>query len=351
MIKVYSDTKIFVAAPARVATGGPELLHQLVYNIRNILNIDAYVYYYNFNNNIYIDPVHPEYKNYNIPFVINIPKYEDNNRNILIVPEVYDGVFLLSKYRNIRKGIWFLSVDNYYYSRIFKIKPIGFTTYIISKYLNYDIYDEVIFKIITKLFDYRKDNLLNNADFYMAQCYRCMQWFNALKPMYYLSDYINLQFLNEKIDLKEKKNVVAYSPRKGYPFTRKIIKKAKNIKFIQIYGLSKDMLIKTLKMSKVFIDFGHHPGKDRMPREAAILGNCVLTSTRGSAAFFEDVPIPIKYKFETRKENIPKIIDTILDCFENFEERYKEFEYYRKIIRNEYKKFIEDLKNVFIKVY
>jgi hypothetical protein len=66
--------------------------------------------------------------------------------------------------------------------------------------------------------------------------------------------------------------------------------------------------------------------------------------------FFEDVPIPEEYKFEDKEENIPKIIEKIEDCFENFEERNKDFDYYREVIKNEPQKFLEDLKKIFIKV-
>jgi hypothetical protein len=109
-------------------------------------------------------------------------------------------------------------------------------------------------------------------------------------------------------------------------------------------------VIKTLQKAKVYIDFGNHPGKDRIPREAAILGCCVITGKRGSAAFFEDVPIPDEYKFEDKEKNIPKIIDKIKDCLENYEKRYEDFDYYREVIKNEPQKFIEDLRKIFIKV-
>jgi hypothetical protein len=114
--------------------------------------------------------------------------------------------------------------------------------------------------------------------------------------------------------------------------------------------MTKEEIIKTLQRAKVYIDFGNHPGKDRIPREAAILGCCVITGKRGSAAFFEDVPIPDEYKFEDKEENIPKIIEKIKDCFRNFEERYKDFEYCREVIRNEPQKFVEDIKKIFVKV-
>ena len=49
---------------------------------------------------------------------------------------------------------------------------------------------------------------------------------------------------------------------------------------------------------KVYADFGSHPGRDRMPREAALCGACVLTNRRGSANFAEDVPLPTLYKLD-----------------------------------------------------
>ncbi|MGC8677909.1 MAG: hypothetical protein ACP5UF_06830 [Hydrogenobaculum sp.] len=93
--------------------------------------------------------------------------------------------------------------------------------------------------------------------------------------------------------------------------------------------MTRDQVIETLQKAKVYIDFGNHPGKDRIPREAAILGCCVITGKRGSATFFEDVPIPEEYKFE---------------------ERYQDFNYYRQVIRNEPTKFLENLKKIFVKV-
>ena len=91
-IFIKKNTKIYVVSPALVKTGGPELLHQFAFNLRNKLNIEAYMYY--IPNNI-SDPVNNEYKEYNIPFVREI---EDNPENIIIVPEVYSYVKFLKKF-------------------------------------------------------------------------------------------------------------------------------------------------------------------------------------------------------------------------------------------------------------
>ena len=363
-VKIYQDTKIFIACPANFATGGPELLHQLAYRLRKDLGIDAYMYYYfDFVFEKLKSKMKNEYKAissyqiYNVPYVFDIPPEDDNSKNILIVPE---GLYGLSSFKNIRKGVWFLSVDNYYiwkynienrinlllYKSINKIFKILFK----KPLLNFDITSEEILKKLAEKYNYKTDPLLKLADFYMTNSYRGMKWFGDLKPLYYLSEYLNEDFLKTQTDLTKKENIVVYNPKKGLAFTQKILKKAKDIKFVPLINMSRDKVIKTLQKAKVYIDFGNHPGKDRIPREAVILGCCVITGKRGSAAFFEDVPIPDEYKYEDREENIPKIVDKIKDCFENYEGRYKDFEHYRQIIKNEPQKFVEDLKKIFVKV-
>ncbi|RYY07689.1 MAG: hypothetical protein EOP43_02495 [Sphingobacteriaceae bacterium] len=39
--------RIYVLCPAYFSTGGTELLHQLVYKLINVFNIDAYIFYTN----------------------------------------------------------------------------------------------------------------------------------------------------------------------------------------------------------------------------------------------------------------------------------------------------------------
>ncbi len=354
-IEVYPNTKFFIACPANIATGGPELLHQLCYHLINDLDIKAFMYYYNFDSNKFKTPVHPEYEFYNVPYVLDIQEEEDIKENILIVPEILSGLSLLSKYKNIRKGVWFLSVDYYYFSRITKKdfffqRLVNKSMKLFSKPPLLDIFTENNLNKLSKKYDYKQDTLLKIADFYMTNSYRGMNWFKELKPIYYLSEYLNPEFLKTQTDLSKKENIVVYNPKKGLAFTKKIISSAKNIKFVPLVNMNREEVIETLQRAKVYIDFGNHPGKDRLPREAAILGCCVITGKRGSAAFYEDVPIPDEYKFDDKQENIPKIIEKIRDCLENFEDRYKDFEYYRQIIKNEPQKFLEDLKKIFVKM-
>jgi hypothetical protein len=354
MINLYFNSKIYVLLHTKEATGGSELLHQLVYHLRNSLNFEAYVYW-PFDQS---DPIHRAYKAYSNPVVFKI---EDKNDNLLIYPEGFWIFSIVAKYKSIRKAIWWLSVDNFYLSfilnskkNLFLPRAINKVTFLLFKKRIFDITDLAYKKIRKNQIDLVKFMPIKNADYHFAQSYYAFKHLEEKgvekNKIFYLSDYLNENFLKTQTDLSKKENIVAYNPQKGFLFTKKIMKHGKDIKFVPLINMTREEVIKILQRAKVYIDFGNHPGKDRIPREAAILGCCVITGKRGSAAFFEDVPIPDEYKFEDKEENIPKIIEKIKDCFKNFEERYKDFEYYRNIIKNEPKKFLEDLKKIFVKV-
>lgn len=100
--------------------------------------------------------------------------------------------------------------------------------------------------------------------------------------------------------------------------------------------------------AKVYIDFGHHPGKDRMPREAAIAGCCIVTGRQGAAKFPEDIFIPDVYKIdETRSDFVHEFGRTISNIFEAFEENAEHFDDYRTRIRTEKSDFMDQVASIF----
>src|SRR5579885_1880889 len=117
MIVINKNTNIYIACPPASSSGGPELLHQLAYHLKSDIGIDnVYMYYYPSD---YPNPIHPSFTEYKVKFVNHI---EDDNCNLLIVPENIKAIDLLAKYSNIRKVVWWLSVDNFYLGYIFKYK-------------------------------------------------------------------------------------------------------------------------------------------------------------------------------------------------------------------------------------
>ena len=102
-----------------------------------------------------------------------------------------------------------------------------------------------------------------------------------------------------------------------------------DIKWIPIIRLRADQVALLMCIAKVYIDFGPHPGKDRIPREAAVCGCCIITNREGSAEYSEDVGIPEEYKLFDML-NYDKVLDTIYDLIDNYDERVKEYEAYVK---------------------
>jgi len=352
-IEIFQITKVYIAAPANAATGGPELLHQLVYHLRRELNVNAYMYYIP---NDCPNPVHSEYKQYNNPFVRNI---EDSDKNILVVPEIISGIRVLQNYHQIRKMIWWLSVDNFYLSFILDSKRNLFLPRVTNK-LTFLIFGKRIFditnfaykKIRKNQIDLNKFKAIRKADYHLVQSCYAMEHLEEKgiekNKIFYLSDYLNEEFLKIQTNLSKKENTVVFNPQKGFSFTKEIMIYSKDIKFIPLINMTREEVIETLQSAKVYIDFGTHPGKDRIPREAAILGCCVIVGKRGSAKFYEDVPIPEEYKFNIEEKNIPKIRDKIKECLTDYRRKYEDFDKYREIIREEPNKFLQDLHKIFV---
>jgi hypothetical protein len=341
MINISKSTKIYIACPAGIATGGPELLHQLAFNLKREFSTDVYMFYYPTKIK---NSTHPDYKKYNVSFCQEV---EDSKKNVLVVPEVQPACFYLNKYKNIRKVVWFLSVDNYFLSR-----PIKYFLFkrIINKILQkldiFPLFD--IEKNINKI-DSINDPLFKDIILYLTNSYRGFYFLQKrnFSPLMYLSEYLNENFLTTPVKLEEKLDIVAYNPKKGLAFTKKIIKMAPHLKFVPLENMSRQEVIKTLKKAKVYIDFGNHPGKDRLPREAAILFCCIITNKQGSAGFYKDIPIFEEYKFNNNYNEIKSIVNKIDDCINHYSEKINDFHGYREEIKKEPDEFITDLKKIF----
>ncbi|MBA4175457.1 MAG: hypothetical protein C0505_02675 [Leptothrix sp. (in: Bacteria)] len=111
-----------------------------------------------------------------------------------------------------------------------------------------------------------------------------------------LTDYIApaLTVPENELPAVPRRNVCLYNPRKGWAFTQQLIAacEGSGIEFVPLQGYSEAQLRELFGSSKLYIDFGEHPGRDRIPREAAASGCIVITGRRGSAANAVDVPLP-----------------------------------------------------------
>lgn len=328
--------RIVVCCPAYIASGGPELLQQLCFKLRKA-GYNAIAGYYGItNDNENIIP--KAYEIYNNPY-IKIQHYNETKNDIVVMPETFIGAF---KLKAKIKVFWWLSVDNFKGTFIGSKKHIHMRIRPIFPFLGTASY-------LSKLFVKKK------IDYHLVQSHYAKDYVQKLgidhRKVMYLSDYLNNIFIDNAINnTVHKENIVLYNPKKGIEFTQKLILYADNIKWVPLVNLSREQMSDKLQSAKVYIDFGNHPGKDRIPREAAISGCCVITGKRGSAKFYDDVPIPAQLKFDEANFNCKEICDRIYDVFDNYSEYYEMLSDYRNKIRNEEAIFDVNLKEAFSRI-
>lgn len=333
--------KIYVLATYNFATGGVELAHQLVDYLRH-KSQEAFIVYVN-DGEIETKElsVTSAYSKYDIAVS---PVIEDSPKNILVIPEVFFEFVL--KYKFIQIGCWWMSVDNRYnnisYPEFLKHRKsiylkirVMLSHYLLGHYNN--------IKNSTKDLIENKDRITHFYQSHYAYEHVTSLGLTKLLP---LSDYINPELITE--GRVEKEDIILYNPAKGLEFTKKIIKKMPGCRFIALKGLSRQELSILLSKAKLYIDFGHFPGKDRLPREAVMNGCCILTGRNGASQYFEDVPIKDEYKFDTKNSSIKYVISKIKYILTNYEMCKADFNEYRKIVSNEKKLFFKEIDDIFL---
>lgn len=125
-------------------------------------------------------------------------------------------------------------------------------------------------------------------------------------PMF---DYTDRNFVRQGLiqndsDVQSPKaaHSVAYFPRKGGDMASAFFDSCKDMELVpmRIENMTKAQVVTSLSLSQVYIDFGHQPGKDRVPREAAAVGNIVLLHRMGAAVGYLDHNIDEMYKFDRK---------------------------------------------------
>ncbi len=343
MLQIYSDTKIYVHAPAGVTTGGVELLHQLVDFLRRNGKI-TYVVYYGIGEHVIPD----EYAEYNIE-VVEEELVENSSHHVEIYTETMPGL-LLKNTKCTQKFLWWLSVDNYYcnYDELC-LKDI----FVWNRKAGKRILIYRIKRFLHGYNDFRRKISLKKVAIHSTCCGYQSEYIrrhllnNGFKDIVPLFDYINTDYINTSL-LKDREDIVLYNPSKGFEFTQQLIALAPDIQWLALKGYTRKQLVDLLKKAKVYIDFGNHPGKDRLPRECAMNGCCIITGKRGSAAYYEDVSIPDIYKFDERIVRKEDVIKKIRWIFDNYSQAIGDLSSYRNKIAGEKEEFERQIEEIFI---
>ena len=308
--------KVVIFCPRGAATGGTELLHQLGYKL-GMFGFEPAMYYYGEEDGRQV--IHPHYIRYNVP---RTEILSDSPDTCYIYPEVLAPSIEKIKCQlpESKHVIWWLSVDNA------EMTPESEREVSADKEIIHFVQSYYAWDYVSKTLSVSEDRL------------------------FYLSDYINISFFNTISD-GIRDNVVLFNPHKGFERTAQLIGHSDySIKWQALWGLAPSDIPKILRKAKVYIDFGNHPGKDRIPREAVACGCRIITGRRGAAANNMDVPIDERLKIsdDTSDEEILSTIKWLLENYEDSAELYKD---YLRSIREEIHGFEVDTLKLFSMIF
>lgn len=314
MFSISKDSVIYIKCAPSYFTGGTLLLHQL----GDWLQQKGFKVKMHYIPNT-LDPVHEEFTKYNLDRVSEI---KDDKKSFIIIPEVFP--FELERYQHATCILWWLSVDNYFmpFNKLSRKRRI---------------YNWVI----------GKQRVYKKAQIHLSQSNYAQTFLKrkGIKSVM-LSDYLHESFTSIVFKIQNRRNLVLYNPQKGIEFTKILISLAPDIQWTPIINKTPQEVKELMLSSKIYIDFGNHPGKDRIPREAAICGCCVITGMRGSAFNHIDIPILSAYKFD-ETEGPNQVITKIRFVLKNYESAQNDFQSYRDQIKCEKEEFFKQASTIF----
>ena len=314
--------KLIILCRGDSVTGGSELVHQFCHEL-NSLSLDSSIAYYPLSEK-YLVP--EEYSIYDV----KLSKLEDEHDNIIMLPEV--ATKFAYKIKTAKIAIWWLSVDNYYRKK---------GDNLIKDSVKY--YKDLLRLRLVPLM------LMKNYFHFVQSSYAKDHLSMRGLESKFLSDYLNPIHFNQSSKIKE--DIILYNPVKGAKITKGLISANSDFTFIPLEKLSNIQVQDLFKRAKVYIDFGNHPGKDRMPREAAMADCCIITGKRGSANNSIDVPIPQKYKLDDSKQVDNSMFREIVsDIFSDYQKNVLNFIKYKDIIKNEQIIFKNQVSKIFKKL-
>lgn len=328
-------TPVYVICPANAVTGGPEVLHQLVQSI-NEAGGSAFIVYHPFNVE---HKVPAPYVKYNTPLAMrrDIPEGAQ-----VVIPEMWPG--MIDRFPGCKINFWWLSVDNFRHLLIHpRIR---------------DAIPALILQPIDNVLAFQAMRRVRRVDrhLYQSEYARLFLEAEGLAPVERLGDYINddyLQFIEQQPTCP-RENIVAYNPMKGRERTAEVLRAlhqrvGDHIRPIPIFKMTRADVQDLLARAKVYIDFGHHPGKDRIPREAAAMGTCVLLNRRGSAGNPVDVYVPDFFRVDDGEPGYAEVAaDKIVTIVDSFLQYQAQFDDYRCRISAEPAEFRKDAARLFV---
>lgn len=274
-------------------SGGPEALHQLCH-IANELGHDAAIFY--------SDAPHDKPSTFfgdAYPLAKRTLTIDDSPETLLIVPETFRlDAYPCCLFPTSMKVVWWLSMD-----------------YGMPQLDHFLLYPNIYFACQSEYAMHAVGSLCCNRSFMLTDFVRRINFPPCIKE-----------------------NIVVYHARKDHATPYLCIKN--NIPCKAIHNVDAEESQRMMHGAKIYCDLGSHPGKDRMPREAAMQRCVVITGTRGSASNDTDVPL------KSKSDDVDEIVTLIKRALSNYDLEFASQAPYRAWIYGERARFTTEIANL-----
>lgn len=184
-------------------------------------------------------------------------------RHLVVLPEMLAGQF--ATYKRATVAIWWLSVDN----------ALQTTNLMARRAL---LADRTLLHFHQSAY----------AEDYLRQ---------AGVTSSPLGDFTTPEFTEHEPTAPNSGPGIAYNPAKGADLAAGFFAAHPEHVPVPVRGMSRGETAELFRRTSIYVDFGHFPGKDRMPREAAVSGAVVFLRNLGSGRFHADFPVPDFFRF------------------------------------------------------
>ncbi len=309
--------KIVVCSPGDVLiSGGVNSLHNLCRALGQS-GYDASMYYINPQEEIVGSSY---YKAYGVK---RLKEIEDTSDSLVIVPETL--VPFLFEYKNVGKMIYWLSLPFYFKTPPWKAPfDIKLFRSLVKCKSYYGYSSGKIEDLKRRISEYAKSklNIWDGSILHLSNSYLVADYCKSKGVEgYVLHNPIRDEFYDTSTVQQEREKIVLFGPKTQRSWMRKASRKLPEFQFIKLKRMPSDQVFELMSKAMAFIEIGKFPGRDRMPREAAMRGCVVITNTRGTAGNDKDFKLTEDYRIvETKRKEIVRMIE---DVATNYEKHYQ----------------------------
>lgn len=326
---------MLVPYPRGAQTGGPEALHQLVDSLRR-LGVDAW---------LWATPETrgservPDYARYDAP---ETTEKMDEADTAVVLSETMLG--LTSNWRRARIFCWWLSIDKCPYFGVLRrcqnarLDGVEHAPFLLAKAVlgaqRRALPDRLRLARMTHLSQSR----------FAHDFIRRTLWVSPTM----LGDYIPAG--GRSTGRKPSTLSIAYNPTKGLQLTEEIRSLTdSSIEWLPIAGLTREGVDAMLDRATVYLETGEQPGKDRIPREAALRGCVVIMLRKGAGRSRADCPLPEEHVIEPGPGAAERFVTALTRVAADVEHHRSQQQPYLDMVLRDQAAFERAVEGIFVK--